>query len=134
MGVPASDRTIAWLRSRQPELKLVVLVKSPADRFMSNPNSAAKLARFQASLLRGDNTMPSKLQELLQENCYIDKLERWLAFFPADRFILIKSEDLRDEGEAASHPERGEWVRGRGPHAYAPEALNFLGIIDERRT
>ena len=49
---------------------------------MSNP-SAAKLARFQASL-RGDNTMPTKLQELLQENCYIDKLERWLAFFPAD--------------------------------------------------
>ena len=28
MGVPASDRTIAWLRSRLPELKLVVLVKS----------------------------------------------------------------------------------------------------------
>ena len=96
MGVPASDRTIAWLRSRLPELKLVVLVKSPADRFMSNPGSAAKLARFQASLRRGDNTMPTKLQELLQENCYVDKLERWLAFFPADRFLLIKSEDLRD--------------------------------------
>ena len=59
--------------------------------------------------------MPTKLQELLQENCYIDKMERWLAFFPADRFILIKSEDLRDEG-SASHSERGEWhswARGR---------------------
>ena len=28
--------------------------------------------------------MPTKLQELLQENCYVDKIEKWLAFFPAD--------------------------------------------------
>ena len=127
MGVPASDRTIAWLRLRVPELKLVVLVKSPADRFMSNPNSAAKLARFQASLRRGDNTMPTKLQELLQENCYVDKLERWLAFFPADRFLLIKSEDLRDEGKRPHILNEVTGFIGAGPHAYAPEALNFLG-------
>ena len=127
MGVLASDRTIAWLRSRLPELKLVVLVKSPADRFMSNPGSAAKLARFQASLRRGDNTMPSKLQELLQENCYVDKLERWLAFFPADRFLLIKSEDLRDEGKRPVILNELSAFVGAGPHAYAPEALNFLG-------
>ena len=127
MGVPASDRTIAWLRSRLPELRLVVLVKSPADRFMSNPNSAAKLARFQASLRRGDNTMPTKLQELLQENCYVDKIEKWLAFFPADRFLLIKSEDLRDEGKRPHILDEMTAFVGAGPHAYAPEALNFLG-------
>ena len=127
MGVPASDRNIAWLRSRLPSLKLVVLVKSPADRFMSNPNSAAKLARFQASLRRGDNTMPTKLQELLQENCYVDKIEKWLAFFPADRFLLIKSEDLRDEGKRPIILDEVSAFVGAGPHAYAPEALNFLG-------
>ena len=71
--------------------------------------------------------MPTKLQELLQENCYIDKLERWLAFFPADRFILIKSEDLRDEGKRPHILNEVTGFVGAGPHAYAPEALNFLG-------
>ena len=71
--------------------------------------------------------MPSKLQELLQENCYIDKLERWLAFFPADRFLLIKSEDLRDEGKRPHILDEVTGFLGAGPHAYAPEALNFLG-------
>ena len=71
--------------------------------------------------------MPTKLQELLQENCYIDKLERWLAFFPADRFLLIKSEDLRDEGKRPIILNEVTEFLGAGPHAYAPEALNFLG-------
>ena len=71
--------------------------------------------------------MPTKLQELLQENCYVDKLERWLAFFPADRFILIKSEDLRDEGKRPHILNEVTGFVGAGPHAYAPEALNFLG-------
>ena len=71
--------------------------------------------------------MPTKLQELLQENCYVDKLERWLALFPADRFILIKSEDLRDEGKRPHILDEVTEFLGAGPHAYAPEALNFLG-------
>ena len=62
--------------------------------------------------------MPSKLQELLQENCYVDKLERWLAFFPADRFILIKSEDLRDEGKRPIILNEVTEFLGAGPHAY----------------
>ena len=117
MGAPANERTIAWYRSRLPSLKLVVLVKSPADRLMSNPNSAAKLQRFQASLRRGDTAMPAKLQELVKDNCYVDKLEPWLAFFPADRFLLIKSEDLRDEAPRPLVLNEVTEFLGAGPHA-----------------
>ena len=117
MGAPANERTIAWYRSRLPSLKLVVLVKSPADRLMSNPNSAAKLQRFQASLRRGDTAMPAKLQELVKDNCYVDKLEPWLAFFPADRVLLIKSEDLRDEARRPLVLNEVTEFLGAGPHA-----------------
>lgn len=95
MGVPASERTMGWLRSNLPHLKLVVLVKSPADRFMSNPLATAKITRLQESLLTGENVMPQKLKQLLMDNCYVEKLEAWLGHFPPDRFLLVRSEDLR---------------------------------------
>ena len=68
--------------------------------------------------------MPTKLG-LLQENCR--QAGAWLAFFPADRFLLIKSEDLRDEGKRPHILNEVTGFVGAGPHAYAPEALNFLG-------
>lgn len=46
MGTVASERTMAWLATRLPDLKFLVLLKSPADRFMSNPLAAKKLERF----------------------------------------------------------------------------------------
>ena len=75
MGVPASERTMAWLATRLPGLRFLVLVKSPADRFMSNPLASNKVARFQDSLEAGTNAMPRKLRQLLLDNCYVDKLE-----------------------------------------------------------
>ncbi|KAJ8614062.1 hypothetical protein CTAYLR_005827 [Chrysophaeum taylorii] len=124
MGVPASERTMSWLRTRLPRLKLVVLVKSPADRFMSNPLATAKITRLQESLKSGENQMPHKLNQLLMDNCYVDKLNAWLRFFPSTRFYLIRSEDLR-----GPLPQRQRILDhlhdflGVEPHAYAPDDL-----------
>lgn len=129
MGVPASRRTMAWLRTRLPHLRLVVLVKSPADRFMSNPLASAKLSRFQASVRAGTNAMPRKLHQLLLDNCYVEKLEAWLGFFPADRFLLIRSEDLRSDDlrqRQAILDEVHAFLKV-GPHSYAEDDLDYLG-------
>ena len=95
MGVAANERTIRWLRAELPGLRFLVLVKSPADRFMSNPLATRKLERLQESLVDGTNAMPPKLAQILSDNCYVDKLAPWLDAFPPERFLVLKSEDLR---------------------------------------
>ena len=124
MGVPASDRTMAWLRAALPALRFLVLVKSPAERFASNPLAAKKLERLQVSLEAGANAMPSKLGQLLGDNCYADKLEKWRAYFPAERFLLLKSDDLR--GPVATRQRLLDDVHAFldvPPFAYRPEDL-----------
>lgn len=116
MGVPASDRTMGWLRSRLPDLKLVVVVKSPADRFMSNPLASNKVARFQESLGDGTNAMPRKLRQLLLDNCYVAKLEAWLRHFPPSRFLLLHSEDLRVEANRQPLLDEVHAFLGVEPH------------------
>ncbi|KAH8097392.1 FK506 binding protein [Aureococcus anophagefferens] len=127
MGVPASERTMAWLATRLPGLRFLVLVKSPADRFMSNPLASNKVARFQDSLEAGTNAMPRKLRQLLLDNCYVDKLEAWLKFFPPERFLLLQSEDLRVETRRQAMLDEVHDFLRLPPHAYPAEDLAELG-------
>lgn len=127
MGVPASDHTMGWLRSKLPDLKLLVLIKSPADRFLSNPLATAKVTRLQESLLSGDNAMPHKLRQLLMDNCYIDRLEAWLRYFPPNRFFLIRSEDLRGPLDVRQRIlDSVHDFLGIEPHTYDPADLDHL--------
>lgn len=126
MGVPASDLTMRWLREKLPGLKLVVLVKSPADRFLSNPLATKKITRLQDSLLTGENAMPQKLKQLLADNCYVDKLEKWQAHFALSRFFLIRSEDLRMPELRQSILDSLHEFLGVAPFRYAEEDLEVL--------
>ena len=75
--------------------------------------------------------MPRKLRQLLLDNCYVDKLEAWLAFFPADRFLLVRSEDLRSDNLAQRQAILDEITEflGVGPHVYGQEDLSYLGHV-----
>ncbi|KAJ1455288.1 P-loop containing nucleoside triphosphate hydrolase protein [Pelagophyceae sp. CCMP2097] len=135
MGMAASERTMAWIRSRLPHVRLLVLVKSPADRFMSNPLTANKLTRLQDSVLGGAGVMPGKLTELLSDNCYIDRLGPWLRHFPPGRFLLIKSEDLRGPIEDRQRIlDDVHAFLGVDAHAYKAKDLSILGNYHTRNT
>ncbi|KAH8047685.1 FK506 binding protein [Aureococcus anophagefferens] len=85
------------------------------------------VARFQDSLEAGTNAMPRKLRQLLLDNCYVDKLEAWLKFFPPERFLLLQSEDLRVETRRQAMLDEVHDFLRLPPHAYPAEDLAELG-------
>ena len=131
MGVPASIETMGWLRSNLPQLKLIALVKSPADRFLSNPLATAKVKRFQDSLVMShhkEGVMPSKLRQLIMDNCYIEKLEKWLQFFPTSRFFLVRSEDLKGDFQRRQRIlDSIHAFLGVPAYVYPREVLEYVG-------
>jgi len=133
MGATASQWTLGWLRSNLPALKFVVLVKSPADRFLSNPLATGKVKRLQDTFLASGTkaVMPTKLKQLLMDNCYVDRLRAWLAFFPSSRFFLVRSEDFRNDERKQPILDSIHHFLDVEPFQYSRETLEFVG--NERR-
>lgn len=70
--------------------------------------------------------MPPKLRQVLMDNCYADKLEAWLPFFSADRFLLLRSSDLLADATRRRLLDEVHGFLGVGGHAYAAADLAEL--------
>lgn len=60
------------------------------------------------------------------DNCYADKLEAWLPFFSADRFLLLRSSDLLADATRRRLLDEVHGFLGVGGHAYAAADLAEL--------
>jgi hypothetical protein len=115
-----------------PALKLVALLRDPVERAYSHHqmrkrNHPGTPPTFEAHLERELETLPRLLEEVeadpdalwsqaLADSClfrgrYMEQLDRWLELFPRDQLLVLATEDL-----------------DRDPEAAVDEVLGFLGL------
>lgn len=83
-----------------PGTKFIVLLRNPVDRAWSHYRWAKSMGEekkpFDLAILTGGDygKKYGKDASYLSRGHYADQLERWFRFFPHDRFLVIKSEDM----------------------------------------
>jgi hypothetical protein len=96
-----------------PDVRLVVLVRNPVDRALSQYQHEVALGReplsFEQAIEREDERMRGELERLrdpsyfshawwnytyVSRGRYVEQLERWLEVFPRERLLIVPSEDL----------------------------------------
>lgn len=107
-----------------PDAKIILMLRNPIDRAYSHYRYHIKLGEetltFEEAIaaeperLEGEyekmltdenyNSVNYKIYSYLKRGIYVDQLERWLAFFPKEQILVIKSEDFFSD-PAASHRE-----------------------------
>lgn len=86
-----------------PQTKLIVMLRNPVDRSISNYYQNKKAgqqyktlaATIQQEILRLDRKTEQQLSYgsgLLSQSLYFYKLKRWMKIFPKDRFLILISE------------------------------------------
>ena len=95
--------------AQAPSARMIVLLRDPLDRAMSwlshlrrhhgfegsaETVLAAELADLRAGLIRGQRFGAYRPPNALLGSCYDWAWRRWLESFSADRFLLLRSEDL----------------------------------------
>ncbi|ELS05437.1 tetratricopeptide repeat protein,sulfotransferase family protein [Xenococcus sp. PCC 7305] len=90
-----------------PNTKLIVLLRNPADRSISDYYQNKKTGKVTKTLeeviIRGiKHSQQMTIDELshsggtLFQSLYFLKLQRWLQIFPREQFLILKSEDFFD--------------------------------------
>jgi hypothetical protein len=122
------------VRTLVPEVRLVALVRNPVDRALSHYHHEVALGRERLSLEDALDAEPERLRgeedRLVADPSYFsrewwshtykargryaEQLERWLDVFPRDRLLILPSEDLGADPEAA-HARVLEFL-GAPPH------------------
>lgn len=102
------------VRDLLPDAKFIALLRDPIDRAYSHYLHARKLGLepmgLKEALDAESNRLKGEEERLLSDPCYVSyshrhqsyqarglyarQLARWLEYFPRDRFLLLKSEDL----------------------------------------
>ena len=96
-----------------PGLRVIALVRNPIDRALSHYHHEVALGReplpFEQALARENERMEGELERMrdpryfsnawwnftyASRGRYAEQLERWLAFVPRERLLVIPSEDL----------------------------------------
>jgi hypothetical protein len=114
-----------------PGVKLMAILRNPVDRAYSHYHMAVRAKREDLSFedaiaaeagrldgeterLMADDAYRSRVHifnSYLARGVYVDQLARWAAYFPSDRMLVLKAEDLRAD-----------------PAATTRKALDFLGL------
>jgi hypothetical protein len=101
-------------RSLVPEAKLVALLRDPVDRAYSQYQHEVALGReplsFEAALAAEDERLRGEVERLTADprafsrawwdhtyaarGRYAEQLERWLAVFPREQLLVVRTEDL----------------------------------------
>jgi Sulfotransferase domain len=109
------------VRALVPEARLIALVRNPVDRALSHYNHERALGReplpFEAALAAEEERLRGEEERLLAEpryfsrawwshtykarGRYAEQLERWLAVFPREQLLVVPSEELLEQPEAA---------------------------------
>jgi hypothetical protein len=80
-----------------PQARLIALLRNPVDRSYSAYHhrvSTGRESRTFEEVIRADFDDGSL--RLLSRSVYVDKLLRWLEFFPREQMLVLKSEDFFD--------------------------------------
>src|SRR5439155_25683479 len=97
-----------------PDVKLIVLLRNPVNRAYSHYNHEIRKGTESLSFEEALEKEPARLNgeterlnkdpyyyshnhqhfSYLSRGIYIDQLKTWMNYFPKDRFLIIKSEDL----------------------------------------
>ena len=108
------------VRALVPDARLVALVRNPVDRAYSHYHHEVSLGReplsFEAALAAEEERTRGEVERLVADprafspawwdhtyvarGLYAEQLERWLAVFPSEQLLTIRSEDLGDQPEA----------------------------------
>ena len=108
------------VRALVPDARLVALVRNPVDRAYSHYQHEVSLGReplsFEAALAAEEGRTRGEVERLVADprafspawwdhtyvarGLYAEQLERWLAVFPSEQLLSIRSEDLGDQPEA----------------------------------
>jgi len=82
-----------------PRTRLIVLLRNPVDRTFSHYchriRHGTETRSFESAIRGGEK----KFSSYLARGIYADQLKRWLALFPREQFLILKSEAL------FQHPE-----------------------------
>ena len=120
-----------------PQAKLIALLRHPVERALSHyeHNAARGLERlsFEEAVEREPERLAGEAQRMLDDpgyvsrahrlysyvarGCYAEQLENWMVWFPAEQFLVLRSEDFY------THTDE----------IYA-DVLKFLGVSDWRPT
>jgi hypothetical protein len=104
-----------------PDVRLVALVRNPVDRAFSHYQHEVALGReplsFEDALGAKEERLRGEEERLLADptyfshawwnytyrarGLYAEQLERWLAVFPREQLLVLPSEDLSDDPDAA---------------------------------
>ena len=98
-----------------PEVKLIALLRNPVDRTISAHYHAARGGYEKRSLEEVINSAIKQLEQATEEDLaslylkdlqllkslYVYQLKRWLALFPKEQFLILKSEDFYSNTAAA---------------------------------
>ncbi|MBE9040822.1 sulfotransferase domain-containing protein [Oscillatoriales cyanobacterium LEGE 11467] len=99
-----------------PQIKLIVLLRNPVDRALSQYHHEVKLGFEQLPLEEAIAREPERLQgeveklstdptyysynhqhyTYLSRGRYLEQLQRWRIYFPPEQFLILKTEDLHD--------------------------------------
>lgn len=104
------------LRVALPAAKLIVLLRNPIDRALSQYHQKRRkqnedlgleeaLAREEERLADDDDPVSAawRHHSYLRRGYYAEQLERWFAVFPRDRFLILRSEEFFADPVAGLH-------------------------------
>jgi hypothetical protein len=134
------------VRALLPEARLLALVRNPVDRALSHYQHEVALGRerlsFEEALDAEDERLRGEEERLRADpryfsrewwshtyrarGRYAEQLERWLAVFPREQLLILPSEELLAEAEAA-HARVLEFLGAR------PHRLGSYPRVFERR-
>ncbi len=105
-----------------PKVKLIIVLRNPADRAHSQYQHQVRQPgveplSFEEALDREEERLAGEEQKMLEaekyisfnhrhysylaRGRYIDQIRIWMKFFPKDQFLILRSEDLYSNPEAA---------------------------------
>ena len=116
-----------------PRVKLVALLRNPIDRAYSQHWLETKLGYeklpFEEAIEHEEERLAGEREKMLNHKnyesynfrhysylcrgIYVDQLQYWMKFFPAEQLLILKSEDLY-----------------KNPAAVVRQTLDFLGVTD----
>jgi len=114
-----------------PNIKLIVLLRNPTDRAYSHyqmeVSSGNEKLTFEEAIEKEEERTKDIMKKMqndenfysvdfyrksyLTRGIYLEQLQRWFKFFPREKFLILKSEDLYSN-----------------PSKIYQESLNFLGL------
>ena len=88
--------TIALIRSRYPDLKIVYLLRNPFDRAMSALRMYVRDSGLKSSTELSEEYILS-VGKQSQHTCYVENLQKWLQYFPPEQVHVDLFDDIKSE-------------------------------------